>query len=335
MLKFYKILFLVSMTAGTLITISSYSWLSMWMGLEINLLSIIPLLKSPNNQFPTEASFKYFITQSIASTAFLFSMILSFNKMEQILQLTPQIVMIILYASILTKMGAAPFHAWLPEVLEGLSWKKCLLMLTWQKIAPMIILMQNIKLSLPLISITIFSSAVGSILALNQISMRKIMAYSSINHSAWMISSMISMKMIWYIYFLIYSLISITIMMMLNSMKTFFIHQINIFKLNKATNLIFTLNFLSLGGLPPFLGFLPKWLTINFLIYENNYLLTMFLILFTLVALFVYTRIIFSSMMLSLTENNIMSTKKMSNLMITLNFIILSGLLMSPLILNL
>nr|APX39532.1 NADH dehydrogenase subunit 2 [Colaspidea globosa] len=251
-------MFFLMMAAGTLIAISSYSWLSMWMGLEVNLLSIIPLLKDLNNKFPTESALKYFVVQSMASTMFLFSMILNMEMFEQINNFYNNIIMIIFWSSILIKLGAAPFYAWFPEVLEGLSWLNCLLMLTWQKIAPMAILMQNFKLSTFLIIVIVLSSLIGSMLGLNQISLRKIMAYSSINHIAWMISSMMSSKMIWTFYFMIYAIISIIIVITFNTTKTFFLHQMNMFKTHKLLNIIVNLNFLSLGGLPPPSSIFPK-----------------------------------------------------------------------------
>nr|YP_010426647.1 NADH dehydrogenase subunit 2 [Aoria nigripes]USM11433.1 NADH dehydrogenase subunit 2 [Aoria nigripes] len=334
MFKFYKLMFFLSMMTGTLITISSYSWMTMWIGLEINLLSIIPLMKNNNNKFSTEAAFKYFITQSMASTLFLFTMILNINLIEQIGSFSMEILTTIFYISIFIKMGASPFHAWFPEVLEGLSWMNCLLMLTWQKIAPMIILMQNFKLSLFTTLIIVSSAFVGSIMGLNQISLRKIISYSSINHIAWMLSSMSSQKMIWMIYFCIYSLVSITIIIMLKISKTLFLHQMIILKSNKLTNIIWSLNFLSLGGLPPFIGFFPKWMTINFLVWNENILLSLMLILMTMISLFVYSRMMFSSLLLSSQEMLYFPKFQIKFKFIFMNFLTLNMLLICPLILN-
>nr|AWN56263.1 NADH dehydrogenase subunit 2 [Glena unipennaria] len=187
-------------------TISSYSWFSMWMGLEINLLSITPLLTTSKDKFSSEATLKYFMTQVLASMILLFSIMMILNFDEQTPNNQNLFFMLPMYTSIFIKMGAAPFHFWFPEVMEGLSWNNCLIMMTWQKIAPMIILINNLNLSTMIIIIVIISSSISSILGLNQISMRKILAYSSINHIAWMITSMLSMKLIWLIYFCIYSI---------------------------------------------------------------------------------------------------------------------------------
>nr|ASL24549.1 NADH dehydrogenase subunit 2 [Pachyta bicuneata] len=335
MFKFYKILFFITLIIGSLISISAYSWMSMWMGLEINLLSIIPLLKDSKNSFPSEATLKYFITQSLASIILLFSIIMTLNLKEFFPQNSNFIMMMIMNSALLTKMGAAPFHAWFPEVLEGLDWLNCLLMLTWQKIAPMILLMYNLKMTLFLSCIIVFSSVISSILGLNQISLRKIMAYSSINHIGWMIASMLNFTMIWLIYFFIYSIITFNIILIFKEFKMFYLKQLfNSFNFNKKLKFFFILNFLSLGGLPPFLGFFPKWLTINNLIFNNFLIISLFLIVFTLITLFFYLRITFSTMILNTNENLIYTQKNNNFFIMWTNFISLSGLLICTLIFN-
>nr|APX40330.1 NADH dehydrogenase subunit 2 [Clytra quadripunctata] len=296
-------MFFTTMVISTLITISSHSWMGMWIGLEINLLSITPLLSSSNNSNSAEATIKYFITQAMASNILLMSIILMTTLGEQsppslsTLWVTTQ-------SALFMKMGAAPFHVWFPEVMSGLSWKNCLLMLTWQKIAPMVILMNIIKQSTFTTAIVVLSALIGTILGINQTSLRKIMAYSSINHIGWMTAAMTSAQFVWTMYFLIYSTISINILLILDSFKINSISQIaEILDNSKFTSLIYSLNFFSLGGLPPFLGFLPKWLTIQYLTQENNAALAIFLSVITLVAMFYYLRIGFSSMMMTASKS--------------------------------
>nr|YP_009528965.1 NADH dehydrogenase subunit 2 [Ophraella communa]AST14952.1 NADH dehydrogenase subunit 2 [Ophraella communa] len=312
MLSFYKILFFNSMIVGTLIAVSSYSWLSMWIGLEINLLSIIPLMKSNKNIFPSEAALKYFITQALASTIILFTVILSLMKLDFIQQWNYW-TMMMMNSGLLTKLGAAPFHAWFPEVMEGLNWMNSLIILTWQKIAPMVLVMYNLNSFWFLSWIIIFSSLVGGILGLNQTSLRKIMAYSSINHIGWMLASMIYLKLIWFLYFSIYSFISINIIFVFKYLKIYKISQLFCsLNSNKLMKMFFIMNFFSLGGLPPFLGFLPKWIVINSLVEGKMFTLSLILIISTLVTLYFYLRITFSSIVILSSE--IFSQKiKMSN----------------------
>nr|APX40382.1 NADH dehydrogenase subunit 2 [Cryptocephalus schaefferi] len=328
-------MFLIVVITGSLITISSNSWMSMWIGLEINLLSIIPLLSEKGYTDSAEASIKYFITQVTASNIMLFAVICMLFNNEQVNNDFHLMTMI--QSALLIKIGAAPFHAWLPEVMDGLSWANCLIILTWQKIAPMIILMMIIKQEMFSYMIILLSSMIGSVMGFNQISLRKIMAYSSINHMGWMIAAMLSMKSIWIFYFSIYSAISINIIWIFHLLNLKNINQIAcLFSNSKMTSLLFSMNFLSLGGLPPFIGFLPKWFTIQQLILMNNHILALLLILLTLIAMFFYLRMSIIPMVLANQQDLLKIPKKVNFIVILTNLVSLSslaivGVLMSPL----
>nr|ALO70696.1 NADH deshydrogenase subunit 2 [Medon apicalis] len=296
-------MFSFSLIIGSMISISSSTWMGMWMGLEINLLSIIPLMNNKNNTYSSEASMKYFITQALASTILMFSIILMSKTMMSIW--TNQSMMIIFNSALLTKMGAAPFHFWFPEVMEGLSWNNCLVLLTWQKLAPMILLMYNISFSQFIYFIIIASMLISGIMGLNQISLRKIMAYSSINHIGWMIGSMFFVSSVWIYYFIIYTIISFNLIFIFKTLNIFYIKQLIMFTNNSLNNKIFfTMNLMSLGGLPPFLGFLPKWLTIQSLIENNHLFLTFLMTMLTLITLYYYLRLTYSTIMFNYNEIN-------------------------------
>nr|YP_010729345.1 NADH dehydrogenase subunit 2 [Sternolophus rufipes]WED07050.1 NADH dehydrogenase subunit 2 [Sternolophus rufipes] len=299
MIKFYKLLFLSTLLTSTLITVSSQTWLGMWIGLEINLLSIIPLMNNSKNMMATEASIKYFITQALASSILLFSIVL----MSQFM-LTPQQdkISLIFSSAMLTKTGAAPFHFWFPEVIEGLNWMNSLLLLTWQKIAPMIMLMYNPNL-LFFTFIIICCMMISGIMGVNQISLRKILAYSSINHIGWMIAALMFLETSWMIYFIIYSIITINIVMIFNKLNISYLKQLfTSMNSNFTMKMLFILNFMSLGGLPPFLGFMPKWITIQILTMNNAFMLAFIMIMLTLFTLFFYMRITFSTILLTSNE---------------------------------
>nr|APX40174.1 NADH dehydrogenase subunit 2 [Cryptocephalus quadripunctatus] len=326
-------MFFTTMVMGSMITISSNSWMGMWIGLEINLLSIIPLLSVNDQTNSTEASIKYFITQVTASNIILMAIICMFYHNEQINN--DFILILMIQSALFIKMGAAPFHAWFPEVMDGLSWMNCLIILTWQKIAPMIILMSVIKQEMFIYMIILLSSMIGSIIGFNQISLRKIMSYSSINHIGWMIAAMMSTKSIWMIYFFIYTIISINIIWIFHKINVKTISQMsNLFANNKMLGLMFSMNFLSLGGLPPFLGFLPKWLTIQQLIFMNNYIITILLIIFTLIAMFFYLRMTLIPMTMANQVNLVKIPKKINFFVTFSNIISLAALTMIGFMLN-
>nr|YP_009711992.1 NADH dehydrogenase subunit 2 [Epicauta impressicornis]QGA73696.1 NADH dehydrogenase subunit 2 [Epicauta impressicornis] len=336
MVKLYKIMFFNSMILGTLIAISSFSWLGMWMGLEINLLSIIPLMNSSKNMLSSEASLKYFITQTLASLVLMLSITLMMIVNEFITPMVNSQLTMLLNSALLTKLGAAPFHFWFPEVIEGLNWFNCSILLTWQKIAPMALLMNNHLMINFIIIIILMSLMVSTLMSLNQLSLRKIMAFSSINHIAWMMSAMISSFSIWMIYLMIYTFITLTITYTFNHMKINLINQIPLM-LNSHKMFKFSMmaNFMSLGGLPPFLGFLPKWLTINWMIIHNFTLLALILIIATLIMLFVYIRILTSSLLLSHNETKKIDFKMNKFLALSFNFFAITGLASCTLIFSL
>nr|QBF01176.1 NADH dehydrogenase subunit 2 [Stegana cyclophylla] len=308
-----KILFVIIMMSGSLITITSNSWLAAWMGLEINLLSFIPLMSDSNNLMSSEASLKYFLIQAMASTILLFAIILLLMMKNMNYEMHMSFISMIILSSLLLKSGAAPFHFWFPNIMEGLSWMNCLILMTWQKIAPlMLISYTNIKFLL--FSSIIMSVIIGSLGGLNQSSLRKLMAFSSINHLGWMLMALNSNEIIWFIYFLIYSFLSFTLIFMFNSYKIFHFNQMfSLFFNSKILKFILFMNFLSLGGLPPFMGFLPKWLVIQQLSMENQYFLLTILVMTALITLFFYLRICYTAFMLNYFENNWFIYMKIKN----------------------
>nr|WIL79823.1 NADH dehydrogenase subunit 2 [Clerus klapperichi] len=333
-MKFYKLLFFITMIIGTLISISAYSWLGMWIGLEINMISIIPLFSNYKNMYSTEAAMKYFLTQTLASMFILMTIILLSTNSFIFYNLNQTLIMI-MNSALFTKMGAAPFHFWFPEVIEGLSWFNSLILLTWQKIAPMILIMYNIKFNSFIMMVIICSMIVSSIMGFNQISLRKILAFSSINHIGWMISALINSKIIWLIYFIIYSIISINIIYIFNKFKMFYLNQlIMISNYNPITKIFFMLNFLSLGGIPPFLGFFPKWMVIYNLNLNNQYFLSFIMVMFTLLTFYFYLRIMFSTLLINHNSPLKLNNFKNKFYMMIFNFIALSSLILFPMIFN-
>lgn len=104
---------------------------------------------------------------------------------------------------------------------------------------------------------------------------------------------------IWLIYFLIYSLINLLICMIFFILNIFYINQIFFSNIKLIIKLTIIFNLLSLGGLPPFLGFFPKWIIINYLIINKFFILTFIFIIIRLIILFFYIRITYSSFILN------------------------------------
>nr|YP_010392978.1 NADH dehydrogenase subunit 2 [Tipula aestiva]UPX88779.1 NADH dehydrogenase subunit 2 [Tipula aestiva] len=329
-----KLLFLITLMSGTLITISSNSWLSAWMGLEINLLSFIPFMMNYNNPMASEASLKYFLTQTLASSILLFSvifMMLSMNMNWHINEFS-SIYFLMINSCLLLKMGAAPFHFWFPGVMEGLTWLNNFILMTWQKIAPLMLI--SYFISYNLFYMTIFLSIfIGSIGGLNQTSLRKIMAFSSINHLGWMLAAMMFNEILWEFYFFIYVFLSLTILILFDTLKIYHINQtFFILNNNPLIKFFMFILLLSLGGLPPFLGFAPKWLVIQSMTLNNNIFLMILMVCLTLITLFYYIRICYASFLINYWEMNWINKIQLNPpklfLLSFLSFISMTGMLL-------
>lgn len=299
-----KLLFLSTLMIGTILSISSNSWFGVWIGLEINLLSFIPLLTRNKNIIINESSIKYFIVQAIASTILLFSIILIQIKYP-IGWEREFIPSIIISSRLLLKIGAAPFHFWFPEVIGASRWNNCLTLITWQKIAPIIVLSYCIQLRTFIWTIIILRIIIGAIGGLNQTSLRQLLAYSSIRHLGWIIRSLTVRENIWELYFIIYSLLRLIIVLLFKQINLFFINQIySARNMKTEIKFIIFLSLLSLGGLPPFLGFLPKWIVMQSLIENNITTIITIIVVLTTITLYYYIRIRFSALIISYTENS-------------------------------
>nr|YP_009745449.1 NADH dehydrogenase subunit 2 [Epophthalmia elegans]QIH29895.1 NADH dehydrogenase subunit 2 [Epophthalmia elegans] len=287
-------IFSFTLIMGTLISISSNNWLGMWMGLEMNLLSFIPLMNKNSTPHESEASMKYFLVQAIASVVFLLS-ILMMGMMKINYSLTPDYFLI---SALLMKMGGAPFHFWFPGVMEGMMWMNCFILMTWQKIAPFILISYKLSFNLLLLTSVLLSTLIGSIGGLNQTSLRKIMSYSSISHLGWMISAMYISTQMWISYFMIYSLMNATMLFSFTKLSLFHLSQsFFVNNVNPIMKFTMMINMLSLGGLPPLTGFLLKWFIIQNMVSQGYLLIILFMVMTTLMTLFFYLRIMFSAFM--------------------------------------
>nr|QDP18017.1 NADH dehydrogenase subunit 2 [Sphenacris crassicornis] len=298
-----KLLFLSSLMMGSLISISSNSWFGVWMGLEMNLLSFIPLMVNDKNLMINESSIKYFIVQALASTMLLFSILVIMLKLPMMSWGKNAIPSMMVNSSLMIKMGVAPFHFWFPEVMKTSSWTNCLILMTWQKIAPMMVLSYCIEMKMFIAIIVISSIAIGAMGGLNQTSLSQIMAYSSINHIGWMIGSMLINETLWEFYFIVYSTLSLILVFIFNSSNLSFINQIFMSTKNKTEiKFMMMTSLLSLGGLPPFLGFLPKWMIIQMMLENNMITLISTMTILTTITLYFYMRVSFTSLILTNSE---------------------------------
>nr|YP_009350481.1 NADH dehydrogenase subunit 2 [Orientotermes emersoni]AQP27179.1 NADH dehydrogenase subunit 2 [Orientotermes emersoni] len=333
-------LLLITLVSGVLVSVSSNSWLGAWMGLEINLMSFVPLMSNVKNMYNTEASLKYFIVQVLASATLLFLVVMKTLTEDLFSFESNQYTPMIICTPLLLKSGAAPLHWWFPGVMEGLSWENCALLMTVQKAAPLMLMSYLIEINIFTLSIILMSTIVGSIGGLNQTSMRKILTYSSINHTGWMLAALNTSENLWMAYFTIYSMLALTVVSAIKLSGVSFINQTMM--TNKEAMLMKFMMFtslLSLGGLPPFLGFMPKWIVIQAMIMNNMAPLATIMVVMSLITLYYYLKISYSSFLILNDEPkwNLKSQKSntMKNFMaLTLSSISLTGLVICTIITN-
>nr|UAT16101.1 NADH dehydrogenase subunit 2 [Thoropa taophora] len=301
-----------SLALGTITTLSSYHWILAWVGLEINTLAIIPLMTKTPHPRAIEAATKYFLTQAAASALILFSSTLNaWLTGEWAINGSICFSSAILLSIALTmKLGVAPFHFWLPEVLQGLTLQTGLILSTWQKIAPMILLIQlsqSINLNL-MLSLGLLSTVIGGWGGINQTQIRKLLAFSSIAHLGWMMAILKISPQLTLFNFALYILMTSTLFITFLNLNTKNISELSTsWSKTPTMTALSLLSLLSLSGLPPLTGFLPKWMIAQEMIKQDLTMFALAILLSTLLSLFFYLRLTYT-MSLTLSPNSINSS---------------------------
>nr|QQV69643.1 NADH dehydrogenase subunit 2 [Artemia franciscana] len=253
--------------------VSSHSWLGLWLSMEMNSLSFVPIMIEESK----ESSLKYFLIQSVASVIFLAS-ILS----QSFSFLTP--------FALLIKIGAAPFHVWLISISKSVSWKVLAFLMTFQKIGPL--------LGLAMIQFTssffiLISAVIGGLGGVNQSNIRLIMAFSSVSHLSWLMVNMTSFFLV-SAYYVAYVVILLSVIALLSQSGLLSLAQ-----MSDGTSLIYSASvmfgLLSLAGLPPFLGFFIKWMSLEMNLLSPTLILT--LVLSSCLSVYFYFKIAVTSLL--------------------------------------
>lgn len=304
----------------TLIALSRSNWILIWISLEINLLRFIPVIILNNPTQESEAAVTYFLAQSLGSAIILYSRICTWSHPLYNLS------MFLLVFSLLLKLGAAPCHFWFPSVMISLNWINCLILTTWQKLAPLSLLAfltrNRIKTENILLISAALSAITGGLMGINQCHIRIIIAYSSITHLGWIIGAIYrNQEIICIVYFSLYCIIISPIFILLDSINITSSSQF----LSSSSNILIPLSllillFLSLAGIPPLTGFIPKWLIISFLASYRPWLL-LSLLMGSFINLYFYLNLTLRTISRSIISQ--LSNKPLIN-KLTISIIILS-----------
>nr|YP_009110237.1 NADH dehydrogenase subunit 2 [Aphelasterias japonica]AIW65071.1 NADH dehydrogenase subunit 2 [Aphelasterias japonica] len=296
------LILLTNIIISVVIVVSSHSWFSIWIGLELNTLSVLPLLCGQFTPRGVESTVKYFLVQ-----AFSAAMILNVGLVQLWLCSSWSVncplndfSSVVITLSLCLKLGLFPCHYWFPDVLQGLNFLQGLLLSTWQKVAPFIILVSVCNvISINILTILgCLSVLIGGWGGLNQSQIRKIMAFSSISHLGW-ISSVLSYSVyISCVMFVVYIVLSSAAFLINNEASLYNLSSLGrLMSCNSVVGLVLILIILSLGGLPPLTGFLNKFVALECLLSNNLLVPCSVLIVGSLLSLFFYLRISFNSIL--------------------------------------
>ena len=290
---------------GTLFSISSSQWLGVWAGLEINLIGFLPLLVYQKRISERESGVKYFIVQALGSSLLIFGRLAIYSMSftwETVGRVDREylIPLFLIVSGLCIKIGLFPFHFWLPSVIAGLPWIRCLLLATWQKIAPLFLISSVFDetyiywFAISICLMAASSRLIGGIGGINQTQVRALLAYSSIGHLGWIVFAILQRSWAIKTYFIIYVLISFCVFISLWYRNFSFIKNSKSLVRLRYLSLPVLIILLSLAGLPPLLGFIPKWRVIVASISIRIWIFVFILMAGSLISLFYYLSLFFS-----------------------------------------
>jgi NADH-quinone oxidoreductase subunit N len=324
----YFVLVMLSIL-GMMVMVSGYSLLTLYLGLEILSLSLYTLIAIARNRAGAiEAALKYFVLGAIASGLLLYGMSMVYgisgslniaeiatfaNNAElasrEVLVLNFGLVFLVI--GIAFKLGAVPFHMWVPDVYQGSPTSVTLFISTVPKIAAVAMLVRLLVDGLGAMQpywsdlfmvLAILSIAIGSIVALMQTNIKRLLAYSTISHVGFVLlgfsTGVISGYGVAVFYILAYVLMSLAAfgVIILFNKKGFEADLISDYKgLSKHSPwfaLMMLIIMLSMAGMPPFIGFYAKLLILQQVISSGMITVAIIAVVFAVISAYYYLQII-------------------------------------------
>lgn len=258
-----------------IIVIRTDDWFLIWIGLEINIMSFLIIIYKRYRVIIGESCLKYFFIQRIGSSLFISLFYLNYYVIGG---------MIILMLSL--RVGAGPFFFWFPSLCSGLDWFSCYLLILFQKILPLLLIFLFIHWIVWVVIIV--NLLVGVLGSFNQVNVRQLMAYSSINHLGWILLVGVFKGIGWVLYLMLYGIVLLRVVVLLYKDEIVDLSNLFISKYK----LMFVIGILSIGGIPPLLGFFLKWIAFV-IIFEVRRIYLFILILASVVILYIYIRIVY------------------------------------------
>jgi NADH-quinone oxidoreductase subunit N len=313
-------------TLGMMVMISASNFLTLYLGLELQALSLYAMVAlQRDSATATEAAMKYFILGAMASGFLLYGMSMMYgatgsldvNHIADVIHhgtsnrhlLVFGLVFIV--SGLAFKLGAVPFHMWVPDVYHGAPTAMTMFIGSAPKLAAFAFVMRILVEALQplmidwsgmLMILAVLSMAVGNITAIAQTNIKRMLAYSTIAHMGFMLVGVLSGTIEGYgsamFYAVVYVLMSLGGfgMIMLLSREGFEADNLNDFKgLNQRSPwlaFMMLLLMFSMAGVPPTVGFYAKFSVLNAAVQAGHIPLVIMAVLFSLVGAFYYLRIV-------------------------------------------
>lgn len=317
--RYEYILFILFAILGSFVLISSNNFLTAFIGLELQSLSLYLMAAfNTKNLNSNEAGIKYFSLGALSSGFLLFgiSMIyfdtasFSFQNLDNFSTISEVGLSLVLIA-LFFKVSAAPFHIWTPDVYEGSPTISTLFFATLPKFASLIFLFRIYhELNIPKIEslhyifqiVCAISLLVGVYGAITQKVIKRLLAFSSINHIGFMLLAIMSYQYMSegtiFFYLIIYLITTFGVFSVILNLRTSegeitLLAGLNGLKTSSRSKAISMLVFLfSLAGIPPFAGFFAKFFILSASINEGFYILSVIAVISSVIAAFYYLSVI-------------------------------------------
>ncbi|MBI2994094.1 MAG: NADH-quinone oxidoreductase subunit NuoN [Gammaproteobacteria bacterium] len=311
---------------GMMVMVSAHSLLTVYLGLELLSLSLYALV-AMHRDSPTasEAAIKYFVLGALASGMLLYGMSMLYGvtgtlelpavsaviAQEAGRNLILVFGLVFVIVGIAFKLGAVPFHMWVPDVYEGSPTAVTLFISSAPKIAAFAMAIRLLVDGMaPLVSdwqgmliiLSLLSMAAGNVIAISQTNIKRMLAYSTIAHVGFLLLGILSGTRTGYagsmFYVLVYALMSIGAfgMVILLGRHRFEADRLDDFQgLSRRSPwfaFIMLILMFSMAGAPPLIGFWAKWFVIKEVIAAGYVWLAVLAVTFSVIGAYYYLRIV-------------------------------------------
>ncbi|APC92354.1 NADH-quinone oxidoreductase subunit N [Francisella opportunistica] len=325
---FYTLLMLCVL--GAMVLTAAHSLVTIYVGLELLSLPMYALIAIYRDSGKgLEAAIKYFVLGAIASALLLFGMsfvygmtgelditdianTLSQGNFTGLQQQFLLVCLIMMIATFLFKLGAFPFHMWLPDVYQGAPNAVANIVATIPKVAAFAMLVNILFVGFPSLKdswiylfrvIGILSIFFGSLVALSQTNVKRLLGYSTVSQIGFVLLATTLNPQGYALtaasfYVIVYVFTTLAVFGVLTTISVggYEVQELNDLKgfNTKDSWLAFILLIVlfSMAGIPPFGGFIAKLFVVIGLINDGNYFLACFVLLMAVIASFYYVHVI-------------------------------------------